>query len=268
LCNISCNNRTRPLLSFRLDVGHHQIPQPNKINKLGEDTLYVNPNCIGVFDGVGGWAKEGVDAREYANKLCKGVKEAFETKNLTNPIDILQHAYEEGHAVKGTSTALVLVINKDTLNAANLGDSQFIVVRNLSVILESKEQQIEFNMPFQIGTGSDLQPKLHADKYTLSIQHNDYIVMGSDGLFDNLQTTAMVNSIKKGPKGSCKIIAKDIAQKAYANSLKRNITTPFSKLAKQHNIVWSGGKPDDITVIVAKIFETRKNERTSSNKII
>eukprot|EP01124_Arcella_intermedia_P033188 TRINITY_DN7883_c0_g1_i2.p1 TRINITY_DN7883_c0_g1~~TRINITY_DN7883_c0_g1_i2.p1 ORF type:complete len:118 (+),score=29.15 TRINITY_DN7883_c0_g1_i2:224-577(+) len=105
-------------------------------------------------------------------------------------------------------------------------------------------------MPYQIGTDCDLTPKKDAQLYQLSLQPNDYIIMGTDGLFDNLKTSAMLNSIKKG---KCSGIAQDIANKAFVNSRKKNIVTPFAKLAKEHNVSWSGGKPDDITVLVAKV---------------
>lgn len=84
------------------------------------------------------------------------------------------------------------------LFAANVGDSRFVVIRNGSAVLASKEQQvsnlstyfkplqIEWNVPFQMGAKSNIFPKTHADAYELDLELNDMLVMGSDGLFDNL----------------------------------------------------------------------------------
>jgi len=172
-------------------------------------------------------------------------------RHIIDPVELMHYAYERGQNVIGTSTACIIVLDDNNLQGANVGDSQFIVVRNSKVIIESEEQQVKFNMPYQIGTESNMTPRTHAERYVIPVQTGDYIVMGSDGLFDNLQNTAMVNSVKKG--GSVTAIAKDIANKAFSHSRDSHIVTPFSKQAQQHNLLWCGGKPDDITVIVAKV---------------
>ena len=54
--------------------------------------------------------------------------------------------------VSGSSTACVIVLNKETssIYAANIGDSGFVVVRKGEVVHRSSEQQHYFNTPFQL----------------------------------------------------------------------------------------------------------------------
>ena len=56
-------------------------------------------------------------------------------------------------AVQGSSTACVLALEGDTLHAANLGDSGFMVVRRNKVHYKSRSQQHQFNFPYQLGRG-------------------------------------------------------------------------------------------------------------------
>ena len=46
------------------------IPHPDKIEKNGEDAYYADEQILSVADGVGGWAKYGVDPALYSRKLC------------------------------------------------------------------------------------------------------------------------------------------------------------------------------------------------------
>ena len=73
------------------------------------------------------------------------------------------------------------------LQTCNLGDSGYLIVRpseDHKTIFRSKEQQWAFNSPEQAGTHCEL-PYL-AIKNKHSVVQDDIVVMGSDGLFDNL----------------------------------------------------------------------------------
>jgi len=240
-------------MSYVFEIGSFQKPLPGKLNRLGEDVLYTRQDCISVFDGVGSWADDGIDAREYSSKLADGVKEAVEEKGMKDALQIMNYAYENAKTVTGTSTGVIVILDQQSLHAANLGDSQFLVIRQSQVILESTEQQLKFNRPYQMGTGCDITPLTHADVYSLSIQNDDVIIMGTDGLFDNLFPKNMVNIVKKASNPL--EMAKELAKQASLNSKKINIMSPFAKLAKKHHVKWSGGKPDDITVIVLPLFQ-------------
>jgi len=244
-------------------VSFHQIPCPGKTNPLGEDSFYISPkkDCIGVFDGVGGWSKEyGVDARAYSNKLSDGVKIAFEEKKIRDPLELCHFAWEGAKEIPGTSTACVAILDGTKLKVGNVGDSGTLILRKEKTFFRTKEQQVEFNMPYQIGTGSDLTPKTHGELTEVQLQHGDWIVMSSDGLFDNLEVTDIIKVLRKS---SAEGAAKDLADKTFKLSQDKHHHSPFAKDAKKNGLKWTGGKPDDITVIVALIQDP--NGATSSS---
>ena len=39
-------------------------------------------------------------------------------------------------------------------------------------------------------------------------------------------------------------------------SLDRDVDSPFATLAKENDILWGGGRPDDITVVVSTVVDT------------
>ena len=64
-----------------------------------------------------------------------------------------QHAALTGRVwstPQGSSTACVLVLEGDTLHAANLGDSGFMVLRGKKILMRSRTQQHQFNFPYQV----------------------------------------------------------------------------------------------------------------------
>jgi len=237
-----------------------QIPHPEKQEKKGEDAAFISRNghCIGVFDGVGEWASRGVNPREYAEKLSQCAKEAVDELHMCDPLAIMKYAHIEASSITGTSTACIAFLANDCnfVFGCNLGDSGFMVIRNKDTILRTKEQQVKFNVPFQMGTSSDIIPGTHADIYKVHVQPGDIIIMGTDGFFDNLSNKSICNVVQKTKHGKhldCVKLANALAQKAFDNSQNRIVSTPFSMAAKKANIKWNGGKTDDITVIVSLV---------------
>ena len=79
----------------------------------------------------------------------------------------------------------------DTLSTCILGDSGFIIFRvrdedstKLKQIFRSKTQEHKPLLPYQCGTGCD-SPSVALEE-EISVQMDDIIVMGSNGLFDNI----------------------------------------------------------------------------------
>jgi len=50
-------------------------------------------------------------------------------------------------------------------------------------------------------------------------------------------------------------IAKEIATEAYQTSISRRADTPFGRNALNDGLLFDSGKPDDITVLVAKYYD-------------
>ena len=61
-----------------------------------------------------------------------------------------------------------------------------------------------------------------------------------------------------------KLLAKEIVEKAREMSLDKNRDSPFALLAKENDIMWGGGMPDDTSVLVARVV---KNNDVATSSI-
>lgn len=161
---------------------------------------------------------------------------------------------------------------------------------DLRVAFISQQQLFSFNHPYQLGwTGKELNGgestsfKVAHDSCTTSIhiRRGDIIIMATDGLFDNVDIDDVAKIALKWEQGVGLIrggdiaardnrwasgnsltllsservggFAKELCEKARENSLDNTKDSPFAMLAKDNDIMWSGGMPDDCTVIVAHV---------------
>lgn len=239
-----------------LSVGSFLIPHDDKKVKGGEDAWFISDdkNTIGVFDGVGGWASSGIDPKEYSHQLSIQCKNAVDLKSKIHPLQILRYGYDSSLHIHGSSTACIISVIENQFISANLGDSGFRIIRSGKVILSSTIQQHRFNTPYQLGNQSDDLPEI-ADIKQITLKPGDYIVLGTDGLFDNLYDSEILQALSEIPiESSIQTMAESIALKAYEVSKSNQVKIPFNEMAEHHfgMSYWENGKQDDITVIVAK----------------
>ena len=68
--------------SIRMSFGSHYTPKDKAGNpqSQGDDAhfIFAEKNTIGVADGVGGWARYGVDTGKYAHQLMSNVVTAVQ----------------------------------------------------------------------------------------------------------------------------------------------------------------------------------------------
>jgi len=234
-----------------LSIAPWQIPHDSKKDKGGEDSYFISTDgsVIGIFDGVGGWAESGVDPRDYSYVLSEGCRQAVEELRFSDPLSILNYGYKKSLAIMGSSTACILTITGTALDALNVGDSGFRIVRENRVVYGSKEQQHSFNLPYQLGPTSNDKPE-NGDSYKYTLRDGDIVVVGTDGLFDNLYDETIVSLVQQ--KSNAQEIAQALSREAYNISKSHSANTPFSRGAKQAGYYFQGGKEDDISVIVAQ----------------
>ena len=87
----------------------------------------------------------------------------------------------------------------------------------------------------------------------MELQVGDTVVVGTDGFLDNvfdLEKAAAV-SVFKGD--NAQIMAEQLADLARINANLTDGDSPFAASARAAGKAWSGGKMDDITVIVAQV---------------
>lgn len=113
-----------------------------------------------------------------------------------------------------------------------------------------------FGYPYQLPTDKSDQ----AQTYTCNLFHGDIVVLGSDGLFDNLSEQELGTLVRRArPRRALRSsknmtplqLAHMLAGKAFKNSMDKNTLTPYSAAASEvFNMVYNGGKMDDITCVV------------------
>ena len=208
------------------------------------------------------------------------------SSRMSNIKSILGRAYRKVKSY-GSSTACVCTLDKNTLNVANLGDSGFMLLRyypqfrQCKLVKKSKEQQHTFNAPYQLAhlplnklKGKNItsfwsDDSMSADCYRIEVKSGDILLMGSDGLFDNLYTKDIIricnkflNKEQREFEHACfdkfnyersvvqsfdsedaSILAKRLAAKAYQNSISCDVTSPFGE--KVNELLRKKGKQKD-----------------------
>lgn len=185
---------------------------------------------------------------------------------LREPSKIIQKAWEDNQEL-GSSTLVVATLLKDKpeLKTSYVGDSGYCILREskekpgeYSLIYESSPQQRRFNHPYQLGwNGNGDHPKCSRNN-SHDVKKGDLVILGTDGLFDNVSPDSVTDLVNKYIKENGKLestteICNHIVQTAYKLSLDPNHNSPFAIEAKKAGKRYTGGKSDDITVVVGKV---------------
>ncbi|XP_059483167.1 protein phosphatase PTC7 homolog [Neocloeon triangulifer] len=249
---------------------------PAKPGQIGDDAWFVGRHktldVLGVADGVGGWRHYGIDPGIFSGFLMQTCERLVTTGacSSSDPAMLLARSYREllenKQPIIGSSTACVVMLNRETntVHTANIGDSGFLVVRGGQVVHRSEEQQHYFNTPFQLS----LAPPEHsghvlsdrpesADVTDFPVEDGDVILLATDGVFDNVPDSLLLAELigLEGVRDEFKIqgVANSIAWMARSLAFDPNFISPFAKSARENGIDAIGGKPDDITVLLATV---------------
>ena len=161
------------------------------------------------------------------------------------------------------------------LHGANLGDSGFFLVRDNKILFQSKEQQYYFNAPYQLsilppGYGSSLSTRPEdADKVELALEHGDVLIVATDGFLDNVFPQDIPILLQQCNTDNVEEIASTLVHFAQKLSEDSAYASPFAVRSRQHYRVdyFTGGKPDDITVVVAVFLkaDSMPEEQSTNN---
>ncbi|OMO79820.1 phosphatase 2C (PP2C)-like protein [Corchorus capsularis] len=242
--------------------GSFYISKERSSRPQGDDSHFIceEKQTIGLADGVGGWNSKGIDAGIYARELMNNALMAILTQpdRQVDPMTVLSEAYSKTKAL-GSSTACIITLKDDNmLHAVNMGDSGFMLIRGGVVIYKSPIQQHSFNFPYQLGysSGNADRPS-QAEVIKLGVEPGDVIIAGTDGLFDNLSEDQILEAAARGIEQGLdpEDVAWPVAQRAYNVSMDGQAVTPFMQASTLAGKRHTGGKQDDITVIVSRILD-------------
>lgn len=259
--------RSAKPVALRLEMAACTMSDPRKGTQGGEDAFFISRrrNACGVADGVGAWMEQGIDAGIYSRRLASYLKHACEKHKIQDPLEMLQEAYSRisEDDIKGSTTICILSFQPSTsvIHACNLGDSGFLVFRQGQLLLRSSIMQHGPNHPYQLGSNRDTPEDSELIKF--SALPGDVVVMGTDGLFDNLHIDEIIlfvqSLIRKRHKEKVHPIssfsqelAELLLNAAVEASADPEKYCPFNTNSTQP----LGGKLDDITVLIAQVVES------------
>ncbi|XP_022948286.1 probable protein phosphatase 2C 26 [Cucurbita moschata] len=253
-----------------LCVGTHLIPHPNKALTGGEDAFFVSSysgGVIAVADGVSGWAKENVDPALFPREFLANASDLVGNDDEVNndPQILLRKAHASTSAT-GSATVIVAMMERNgKLKIANVGDCGLKVIRKGQIIFSTSPQEHYFDCPYQLSSERVGQTFLDAKVSNVELMEGDILVMGSDGLFDNVFDHEIVAiATKYVDVGEA---AKALANLANSHSADKTFESPYSLEARSKGYdvpFWkkilgmklTGGKLDDITVVVGQVVSS------------
>ncbi|BDA47398.1 probable protein phosphatase 2C 26 at C-terminar half [Coccomyxa sp. Obi] len=261
------------VLQLEILAGGVNLPHPAKQATGGEDAFFtstVHGGAVGVADGVSGWSREGIDAALYSRKLMRHAQEGVEMGLgcREGAVGVLNHANSQTDDTDGSTTAVIAVMHPPNVcEIASIGDSGFRLVREGQCIFASEAQQHSFNCPFQLASQKrypEANSPDDADVYEVSLLPGDILVLGSDGLFDNMWDSQLEAIVREHMQAqphrtafTAEALARMLAQAARINALDAGYQSPFIMEAAAAGVLpiwrrWNprGGKLDDCTVVV------------------
>ncbi|KAF6146939.1 hypothetical protein GIB67_036658 [Kingdonia uniflora] len=270
---ISCAPPSSELTPLRLElsfsVGAHLIPHPNKIDKGGEDVFFVSSyqgGVIGVADGVSGWAERNIDPSLFPRDLMANASYLVEDEEVNYDPQILLKKAHAATSSKGSATVIVAMLEKSGfLKIANVGDCGLRVIREGEIVFSSFPQEHYFDCPYQLSSERVSQTYRDATICNLELIEGDRIVMGSDGLFDNVFDHEISSTISRF--NDVVEAAKALANLASDHSRDTSFDSPYSLEARSQGFdvpLWkkilgmklTGGKLDDITVVIGQVISS------------
>lgn len=235
-------------------------------------------------------------ADELMHSVCREIQQSAPSEEIPSAASRAQKALSDGFdsvEAFGAATALVVTLDDEgsKLGVAALGDSGLRQLRRMpstrrfKVVGCTSEGLHNLNEPFQLthlphradfprlcaeGKSALIQAVKRrrpqkfespsaAAVYSLDIQEGDLIILGSDGVFNNLHDSEICDIVDEKSSGAqrgaiySERVARAIAEAAASRSRESDADTPFSQRARESGSELWGGIKDDITVIAAWI---------------
>uniref|UniRef100_A0A7S1L516 Protein phosphatase n=1 Tax=Alexandrium catenella TaxID=2925 RepID=A0A7S1L516_ALECA len=265
------------------------------------DATLTSPMLLGVCDGVSQLEEFKMDPSLLPNELLKTCEELAMTQLMPDmqvtphdayrgPISLLKEAYEATTSF-GSTTVLLAALDNGTkihgklhpmIAVLSIGDCELLMLRRtngrqgeLEAVFHTEMQRIDFNVqtPLQLARvdgriDEDFEESIALEViekgsavHCVSAYEGDILVLGSDGVFDNLfldEIVEICNEILRPSKKSdfepsSPALLSQVAQRIVKDSHAKSghgaggqfLDTPIGK----------GGKVDDTSVVVAEIVE-------------
>lgn len=253
-CLLAGDNEARPL-GFAMAPGRAElfsVASPEREDTPNEDAAMAfdlggGRAVLAVADGVGG-QRGGADASALA---LETLRESLSSAPSDAPLrTAILNAFEQANravlelAVGAATTLAVVEIDDTKLRAYHVGDSEIWVVGQRGRLKLQTISHSPVGYARESGILSESEALAHESRHwvsnvvgsedmriemgsALELAPRDTVVLGSDGLFDNMDGDAIVETVRKG--------SLERARDALAATSQQNMAT---------------GKPDDLTFVL------------------
>ncbi|RVX22878.1 putative protein phosphatase 2C 26 [Vitis vinifera] len=193
-----------------------------------------NGGVVAVADGVSGWAEQNVDPSLFPKELMANASDLVGDEEVNYDPQILLKKAHTATSSKGSATV----------------QTNFFYIA----------QEHYFDCPYQLSSEVITQTYLDATVTSVKLLEGDTIVMGSDGLFDNVFDHEIVSTITQYSDAA--EAAKALADLASNHSWITTLNLPIHWRPEpgcqyeQRFFILAGGKPDDITVVVGQVVSS------------
>jgi len=270
-----------------------------KARALGQkdaDATLISPMLVAIADGVSQIEEFGIDASELPNELLNALEEQAiaqllpdqETEEYLGPISMMTEAYEATTCL-GSTTILSATMDNSTrihgklhpmIAICSIGDCEILVLRReqlggrLGVAFHTEMQRIDGNAqsPLQLARVDDsIDPNFKEELmieviergsavHCVSAYEGDIVVLGTDGVFDNLFTDEVVeicNEMLFQPAGKFRPFNRnllgEVAQRIVFECHAK--TDACANGGYRDCPIGRGGKVDDTSCIVGEVVE-------------
>mmetsp|Transcript_100549 Transcript_100549/g.181499 ORF Transcript_100549/g.181499 Transcript_100549/m.181499 type:complete len:408 (+) Transcript_100549:115-1338(+) len=261
------------------------------------DATLEAPMILGVADGVSQIEDFGIDSSELPNQLLNICEElgmaqlAPASDGSTDdpyrgPIPLVREAFESTDCLGSTTLVLALLDNSTKIHGKphpmiaviSVGDCELLILRRahgrnspLELIFNTEMQRVDGHAqtPLQIARVDDrIDPNFYegltveviergSAVHCVSAYEGDIIIMGSDGVFDNLfhdEIVALANSTFQRqfptPDSLLSLLARQIVEACH---MKTQLDHRTGMLGESP--IGRGGKMDDTSCVVAEVVE-------------
>ncbi|CAE8692721.1 unnamed protein product [Polarella glacialis] len=292
-----CSSQHKPLC-FSAKAFQKTHPVKVKEGSRDADATMVSPMILGVADGVSQIEQYGIDPSLLPRELLRhceslGVRQLIPDETLARkdfyqgPIALLREAFQ-ATANLGSTTVVLAVLDNSTkiqgkrhpmIAAITVGDCEMLVLRRsrwesqlFEMIFHTEMQRVggHAQSPLQLARVDDRIDPDFTDAITVEVierasavncvsaYEGDVVIMGSDGVFDNLFLDEIVHlsdSILQPGMG------RPLPQEALDHLCRAIVSSSHSKSQRQANgrlpecPIGIGGKVDDTSVVVAEVIE-------------
>jgi len=276
----------------------YQKTHPVKVQKNRKDAdVTLSTACVlGVADGVSQIEDFGIDASKLPKEIlmhCEALGEAQLRPGAPEgaykgPIPLVREAFERTAPCLGSTTLVLAVLDNSTrihgklhpmIAVISIGDCELLVLRRLhgpgsklTPVFQTEMQRIDGHLqtPLQLArVDGRIDANFHdgitieviekgSAVHCVSAYEGDIVIMGSDGVFDNLFTDEvadLVNAVLRPgtqypvEESLLAFLARRIVEACHAK------TVPTPTGAMPDAPIGPGGKVDDTSCVVAEVVE-------------